>query len=126
MPDLFCYFLLNDSDGNTDENIEDLKKVVKTGNLFESDLKDSVFLMVLEIVLNVMKNKENNCRDYLSSKTVKKLKKSKKQLKYFLDNKKPIKKRKKKFVKSPKGFRKFMKKLINEFANNCLELHDEN
>lgn len=101
-----------------------LKALIKASTndqLFDKNLKNSVFKCVVEIIKNSRKKKFYEC---FSAKTHKKLKKHKKTLKKLSSSGISLKKRKKLFVASEKEVQKlFYDHLMKDFINNCLE-HD--
>ena len=108
----------------TSENVNYLKTVVKRNLIFKKSLENDVFNVILEILWNVRK-KNGKCKDCFGKRTLKGLKKFKKEIKFLIESGKSIEKRKKKFIKSNKPFKKWIKRLLNEFILNCLSDEDK-
>lgn len=104
-----------------------LKKFVEVctnDDLFDDNLKSSVFRTFLEVLSNVYNGKLKKC---FSSVTRKKARKYKKSVRTLLNHRKSLSKRKKWFIKSttPK-FRKFVNHhLLCDFMKNCLDTQDD-
>ena len=102
------------------ENLDELKDVLKHGNLFDkSHFKQQQFLAVLEILWNVAKNKDKRCKKCFSKKTYKDVKRHRRILKYLFSKKKTLDKRKIKFLDSNDQFKSFVKRAVKEFFKNA-------
>lgn len=100
------------------QKLKNLVNVCVEDALFEKKLKTSVFECVVEIVKNASKRRFEKC---FSSKTRKKMKRSKKLLSFLKNSRISLKKRKKKFLKLKKNERKlFNSYIIADFLKNCL------
>ena len=103
------------------KNLKALLEACVTDTLFDSGLKKSVFLCIVEIIKNFKKLKK--C---FSSSTRRKITKFKKLLNYLKSGKISLKKRKKRFIECDKKERKlFNNYLIADFISNCIECDDQ-
>ena len=103
------------------ENVAKLKEVIDKDGLFNSDVKDSTLRMVFEILWNVIKNKDKKCKKLFSKKLLKALKRHKTLIKYLLNKKKSLKKRKLKYLRGSDSFQKNIRRMVDEFKKFCLE-----
>ena len=103
------------------ENLSELHEVVKSGLVFDAQLKVSNLLMILEILWNVLKNKDKKCKKCFSGKTLKRIKKHKKFLKFLFNKKKSLDERKAKFINADEKFKGMVARVLNEFLSNCVE-----
>ena len=101
------------------KNLKALLEACVTDTLFDTGLKKSVFLCVIEIIKNSKRKKLKSC---FRSETRAKICKNKKLLNFLKNEKNSLKKRKKRFIKcSEKEKKLFNNYLIADFIGNCLE-----
>ena len=104
------------------KNLKALLEACVTDTLFDSGLKKSVFMCIIEIISNSKKKKLKGC---FSSSTRQKITKFKKLLNYLKNEKISLKKRKKRFIRCDEKERKlFNNYLIADFISNCIECDD--
>ena len=104
------------------KNLKALLEACVTDTLFDSGLKKSVFMCIVEIISNSKKKKLKAC---FSSSTRRKITKFKKLLNYLKNEKISLKKRKKRFIRCDEKERKlFNNYLIADFISNCIECDD--
>ena len=100
-------------------NLRALKKVMDNKNVFNIDLKDTVFRCILEILFNIC-NRGKKEEKLISRKLMVKLRLKKKELRYLFNLKKSLIKRKQRFVDGNASFKKLITKVLAEFFRKCV------
>ena len=96
-----------------------LIEVCVNDQLFEKNLRTSVFKIFLEILNNFSRNKLAEC---FGDKTKKKAKKHKKLISKLLKKNSGVRRRKKIFIRSSRGFKRFCYEyLLKDFFEKCVE-----
>ena len=103
------------------ENLDELEDILRSGSVFDSDLKISTLLMILEIIWNAVKNNDKKCRKCFSRRTRKGVKRNRSLLKFLFSKKNSLDERKSRFLSGDKKFKAFVKRLLQEFLKNALD-----
>ena len=106
-----------------EKNLRKLQSTMRRKKLFESNLKDSVFLCVLEILYNIS-NRGKGEKKLMPRQVMRKIKSKKQLLRYCFSKDKTVKKRKKRFLREGSDFQELIEEILSEFFKRCVVSFD--
>ena len=104
-----------------EESLGDLKVLVEEKKVFDKEIKENTFFLILELLKNVTRGKNKKLLKCLPKKLIIKLRKQKKTIQYLLKKRIKSEKKKKFFFDSKKSFKKAITLLIKVFLERCTE-----